>query len=62
MLLVPRSYAYSLGLPVLLWAAIKYWGGSTERSAVEMISLYGYGSTVWIAVAVSTIAPQPNYR
>lgn len=46
------SYTYCLGLPVVMWAAIKYWAGASERSPVEVISLYGYQSTVWILVAV----------
>jgi hypothetical protein len=46
------SYAYHLGLPILVWASLKYWAGVDERSPVEVISLYGYASTVWILVAV----------
>lgn len=46
-------YAYFLGLPVLVWLGLKYWAGVHERSAVEMISLYGYASTVWILTSVS---------
>lgn len=36
-----------------MWVAIKYWAGARERSPVEIVSLYGYSSTVWILVAVS---------
>lgn len=45
-------YTYFLGLPILMWVAIKYWAGARERSPVEIVSLYGYSSTVWILVAV----------
>lgn len=37
----------------MVWAAIKYWAGASDRSPVEIVSLYGYSSTVWILVAVS---------
>lgn len=47
-----RSYTYYLGVPLLVWAAIKYWAGASDRSPVEIVSLYGYSSTVWILVAV----------
>ncbi|GAA5956131.1 hypothetical protein JCM21900_002604 [Sporobolomyces salmonicolor] len=50
-------YTYCLGLPVLIWAAIKYWAGVTERSPVEIISLYGYSSTVWVVIAWLTLIP-----
>lgn len=39
-------------MPLLLWAALKYWAGASDRSPVEIVSLYGYSSTVWILVAV----------
>lgn len=38
-----------------MWVAIKYWAGARERSPVEIVSLYGYSSTVWILVAVSRL-------
>ncbi|BGP01809.1 hypothetical protein RTG_01797 [Rhodotorula toruloides ATCC 204091] len=50
-------YTYCLGLPVVMWAAIKYWASASERSPVEIISLYGYQSTVWILVAWLTLIP-----
>ncbi|GJN92862.1 hypothetical protein Rhopal_005902-T1 [Rhodotorula paludigena] len=50
-------YTYCLGLPILVWAAIKYWAGATERSPVEIISLYGYSSTVWIVAAWLSLIP-----
>ncbi|KAI5479956.1 Yip1 domain family [Pseudohyphozyma bogoriensis] len=48
---VSLVYTYALGLPLLLWAALKYWAHVDDRSPVEMISLYGYSSTVWIVVS-----------
>ncbi|GAA5874504.1 hypothetical protein JCM1840_000799 [Sporobolomyces johnsonii] len=55
-------YTYCLGLPVLIWAAIKYWAGATERSPVEIISLYGYSSTVWVVIAWLTLIPLAPLR
>ncbi|GAA5932171.1 hypothetical protein JCM1841_001216 [Sporobolomyces salmonicolor] len=55
-------YTYCLGLPVLIWAAIKYWAGVTERSPVEIISLYGYSSTVWVVIAWLTLIPLAPLR
>lgn len=46
------SYAYALGLPVLVWVALKYWANVYERSAVEIVSIYGYSTTIWIIVSV----------
>jgi hypothetical protein len=53
---VRYRYTYFLGLPILMWVAIKYWAGARERSPVEIVSLYGYSSTVWILVAVSRMS------
>ncbi|BGP56866.1 hypothetical protein JCM8202_002924 [Rhodotorula sphaerocarpa] len=50
-------YTYFLGLPILMWVAIKYWAGARERSPVEIVSLYGYSSTVWILVAWLALIP-----
>ncbi|GAA5825357.1 hypothetical protein JCM11251_006949 [Rhodosporidiobolus azoricus] len=55
-------YTYSLGLPILIWAAIKYWAGASERSPVEIISVYGYSATVWIIVAWLTLVPSSLFR
>ena len=43
-----------------MWVAIKYWAGARERSPVEIVSLYGYSSTVWILVAVSRLRGSLN--
>ncbi|GAA6037417.1 hypothetical protein JCM8097_008560 [Rhodosporidiobolus ruineniae] len=55
-------YTYCLGLPILIWAAIKYWAGASERSPVEIISVYGYSATVWILVAWLTLVPSSLFR
>lgn len=43
-------YIYGLGLPLIMWGAMKYFG--CQPTIMEMISLYGYGLTVWIPVSV----------
>lgn len=46
-------YAYGLGVPVALWAALRYLGvgdGSGEWGLLNAISLFGYGMTVWMYV------------
>ncbi|KAK4050181.1 hypothetical protein OIO90_005163 [Microbotryomycetes sp. JL221] len=50
-------YLYALGFPVVVWAALKYWAGATERSVVEVISLYGYSTTVWIIASWLNLLP-----
>ncbi|GAA5907626.1 hypothetical protein JCM8208_000021 [Rhodotorula glutinis] len=50
-------YTYYLGVPLLVWAALKYWAGASDRSPVEIVSLYGYSSTVWILVAWLSLIP-----
>lgn len=45
-----------------MWVAIKYWAGARERSPVDIVSLYGYSSTVWILVAVSFLATHKGKR
>ncbi|BGP18212.1 hypothetical protein JCM10213_007840 [Rhodosporidiobolus nylandii] len=55
-------YTYCLGLPIVIWAAIKYWAGASERNPVEIISLYGYSVTVWILVAWLNLVPSSLFR
>ena len=43
-------YAYGIGTPFALWAALRYLG--TEWSIVEGIAVWGYAMAVWIPVAV----------
>jgi hypothetical protein len=47
-------YTYGLGLPALLWVALRYMGIG-EWSIVEAVAVWGYGQFVWIPVAVSTM-------
>ncbi|KDE08191.1 hypothetical protein MVLG_01670 [Microbotryum lychnidis-dioicae p1A1 Lamole] len=59
---VSLVYMYCLGLPFIIWVALKYWAGSTERSAVEIVSLYGYQATIWIVTAWLTLIPYSPLR
>jgi hypothetical protein len=49
---VSLVYAYGLGLPVLLWLALRYMGIG-EWSMVEAVAVWGYAQFIWIPVAVS---------
>lgn len=59
---VTLVYAYFLGLPILVWAALKYWARVSERTMVEIISVYGYAATIWILTSWSTLIPYPPLR
>jgi hypothetical protein len=50
---VSLVYAYGIGLPTLLWLALKYLGVS-EWSVAEAVAIFGYSQFVWIPVSVST--------
>jgi len=50
-------YGYALAFPVLLWAVMRYWAKIDARSCVEIVSVYGYATTVWIAGAILSIPP-----
>lgn len=39
-------YAYGLGVPLALWATLKYMGVA-EWGLVEWLSVWGYAMTVW---------------
>ncbi|KAI0663068.1 Yip1-domain-containing protein [Cubamyces menziesii] len=54
-------YAYGLGVPVLLWLALRYLGVG-EWSVVEAISVWGYGQFVWIPVSLLCVIPVPVVR
>jgi hypothetical protein len=46
-------YSYGLGLPALVWIALRYWGvGSDEWPLIEALSAWGYGMFVWIPISV----------
>merc|ERR1711939_47528 len=59
---VSLVYSYFLGLPCLLWLATKYWAGVSDRSAVDFLGVYGYGSTIWVAVAWLALIPLTPLR
>ncbi|KAI0921534.1 hypothetical protein AcW2_006475 [Taiwanofungus camphoratus] len=54
-------YAYGLGVPVLLWFALRYLGVG-EWSVVEAMAVWGYGQFVWIPVALLCVIPVPLLR
>ncbi|KAJ7784960.1 hypothetical protein DFH07DRAFT_907660 [Mycena maculata] len=58
---VSLVYAYGLGLPVLLWAALR-WLGVGEWSVVEAVALWGYAMFVWIPVSILAVIPVPLLR
>ncbi|KZT50790.1 Yip1-domain-containing protein [Calocera cornea HHB12733] len=58
---VSLVYAYGLGLPVAVWAALT-WLGVQECSVVECLSIWGYAMTVWIPTALLCIIPVPLLR
>jgi protein YIPF1/2 len=54
---VTLVYSYGLGLPALVWIAMRYMdivGGSSgeEWSLVEAVASWGYGMFVWIPISV----------
>jgi len=49
-------YSYGLGVPIALWAALK-WLGVPDFSLLNAVAIWGYGMTVWIPVSLICIAP-----
>lgn len=49
-------YGYTLIIPFLLWAALRWFGASTLHP-VESWSLYGYANLFWILVALCSWSP-----
>ena len=49
-------YFYGLGVPLLLWAAIK-WLGIGQWSLVEALGIYGYGMSVFVPVSMLCLIP-----
>ena len=45
---------YAWGMPIVVWAGCGYAGIKGVR-IVELVTVYGYGMTVWVAVAVSSL-------
>ncbi|OZJ05080.1 hypothetical protein BZG36_02080 [Bifiguratus adelaidae] len=48
-------YTYGLGLPILFWVALKYYG--CQPSLLECVDLYGYSMTIWIPISVLCVIP-----
>ncbi|ETW77442.1 Yip1 domain-containing protein [Heterobasidion irregulare TC 32-1] len=59
-------YAYGVGLPVILWGLLRYWGivgpGGEGWGLVEALSVWGYGMFAWIPVSVLCVIPVPLVR
>ena len=49
-------YAYGMGVPVGLWATLKYLGVS-EWGLLDALAVWGYGMTVWMCVWLLTAEP-----
>ncbi|EIN14550.1 Yip1-domain-containing protein [Punctularia strigosozonata HHB-11173 SS5] len=58
---VSLVYAYGLGVPVLLWLALRYLGVG-EWSMVEAVAIWGYGQFIWIPVSILCVIPVPILR
>ena len=59
-------YGYTLFIPVILWALLKWYGASSSAnnsgsgegiSLIECWALYGYGNILWIPVALISWSP-----
>jgi protein YIPF1/2 len=48
-------YAYGIGVPVMLWVALRYAGISENWAMVEAVTVWGYAMFVWIPVSVRDI-------
>ncbi|ORY64891.1 uncharacterized protein BCR38DRAFT_484367 [Pseudomassariella vexata] len=49
-------YGYTLGIPVLLFGALRYFG-SESANLLECWALYGYANLIWIPVALISWSP-----
>ncbi|KAI0771889.1 Yip1-domain-containing protein [Trametes elegans] len=58
---VALVYSYGLGVPVLLWLALRYLGVG-EWSVVEAVAVWGYGQFVWIPTALLCVITIPILR
>jgi len=54
-------YAYGLGVPIALWAALKYLGVQ-DWGILDAVAVWGYGMTIWIPVSLLCIVPVPLFR
>jgi hypothetical protein len=48
-------YAYGIGVPVMFWAILRYFGISENWAVAEVVTVWGYAMFVWIPVSVRTI-------
>jgi hypothetical protein len=46
---------YGIGVPVMFWAFLRYFGISESWAVVEVVTVWGYAMFVWIPVSVRTI-------
>jgi len=58
---VTLVYVYGIGLPVLIWIALRYMGVG-EWSVVEAVAIWGYAMFVWIPVSILCVIPVPILR
>jgi len=58
---VTLVYVYGIGIPIILWIVLRYIG-VTEWSAIEALSVFGYGQFVWIPVSLLCVIPVPILR
>lgn len=49
-------YGYTLGIPILLFGALRYFG-SESANLLECWALYGYANLIWIPVALISWSP-----
>ena len=45
-------YVYGIGVPVMLWTALRYAGIGESWAMVEAVTVWGYAMFVWIPVSV----------
>ncbi|KAI5286606.1 hypothetical protein KEM54_006652 [Ascosphaera aggregata] len=49
-------YGYTFIIPAALWAAVRWFGGSTA-DLIEAWALYGYANLIWIPIALTSWSP-----
>jgi len=54
-------YSYGLGVPIALWATLRYMGVQ-DWGVIEWVSVWGYSMAIWIPVSLICIAPIPMLR
>ncbi|KXS17162.1 Yip1-domain-containing protein [Gonapodya prolifera JEL478] len=53
-------YCYTFLAPLCIWAVCKYLG--SDAKLLELVSVYGYGMSVWIPVSFLSIIPLELFR